>query len=216
MADLFDQSRTNTNEFNPGADNSKINAQSGTLGKVVYAFTLGLFTLGIHYVIKRNNFLRKQNEINNAASLIDVQLTKRHDTLVKLVDAVSGHQKFESDVYTNIAKMRSLINEGASQNSSEIEKLNSSIFGRLFAVAENYPQLKSNELYKELMEQSTYLEREISAARRIYNNHVNEYNQSLFTWPSSVIASSLKLTTKPLYQASSQQRNDVSLGKLSN
>ncbi|UUD36541.1 LemA family protein [Mycoplasmopsis citelli] len=209
MGNLFDQTPNNTQEFNPAADNRSIAVKSGPAGTLVYVFTLGIFTLGIHYIVTKNKFLRMQNKINNSASGIDVQLTKRFDTLTKLADAVAAYKKQEETMTHEFAQMRSLIYSNPTANASQIEALNSSILGRLIAVSENYPDLKSSTLFKDLMDQSAYLEREIAAARRVYNMDVNEFNSVIFTWPNSVVASFQGLTTKPLYQASAAKREDV-------
>ncbi|UUM20118.1 MULTISPECIES: LemA family protein [unclassified Mycoplasma] len=208
MSNLFDQNPTNTQEFNPAADNRTIKVQAGFFGKFIFILLL-IFSFGIPYVIKKNKFLAMQNKINNSASGIDVQLTKRFDTLTKLADAVSAYKKQEEDMVNQFAQMRSLIYSNPTANASQIESLNSSIFGRLIAVSENYPDLKSSNLFRELMDQSAYLEREIAAARRVYNMDVNEFNSSIFTWPNSVVASFEGLSTKPLYQASAAKREDV-------
>ncbi|WP_025755529.1 LemA family protein [Mycoplasmopsis cricetuli] len=213
MANLFDQTPQNIQEFNPAADNRKIPAQAGVLGKTVYII-FSIFTLGIPYMVTRNKLLEMQNKINELASGIDVQLTKRHDTLTKLLKSVSSYKKFEADLYSDIARLRSLINNNSVDNAGEIERLNSNVFGRLFAVSENYPQLQASELYRDLMEQSTYIEKEISASRRIYNQEVTRFNTTLFVWPSSVVASFLGLATKPLYQAAHVKREDVSFDSL--
>lgn len=210
MSNLFDQTKTNTEEFNPASDNRPKPAQAGIFGKIIYILFC-IITLGIPYISTKNKFMRMQNKINNSASGIDIQLTKRYDTLTKLRDAVASYKKQEEDMVDKFAKMRSLLTSNPVANASEIEALNNQVFGRLIAISENYPELKSSTLFKDLMEQATYLEREISAARRIYNMDVNEFNTLLFNWPHSVVASFQGLQTKPLYQASALQRQDVSL-----
>ncbi|MFL1058689.1 LemA family protein, partial [Mycoplasmopsis synoviae] len=94
-----------------------------------------------------------QNEINENASLIQIQLAKRADTLTKLVEQVRSYKDFEKETYTEVAKLRNLTSQpSAVENGAEIERLNNSVFGRLMAVAENYTELKASSLYKDLME----------------------------------------------------------------
>ncbi len=151
----------------------------------------------------------KQSEVNELASGIDVQIKKRRDTLVKLLDATKGYMKHEKSVLSDVTKLRKMtIN---SENRSEVNTRTESALGRLLMVSENYPDLKANESIKELMDQASYLEREIGASRRLYNSSVRQFNQQLFAWPSSVPATELGLATLPYFRASNEDKKDVKL-----
>ncbi|QGZ97669.1 LemA family protein [Mycoplasma sp. NEAQ87857] len=216
MANLYNQEEVKKPQgTNIEVDNTIVSAKCGTIGKVVwYASWILIIPMIINVVIK-NKLMRMQNEVNQAASLIDTQLQKRYDTLNKLVKQVASYKEFEKSTYEQITKLRKLTDSGQTAlNSAEIESLNSSVFGRLIAVAENYPDLKSSNLYQQLMEESTYIEREIAAARRLYNSKVQSFNSSLFTWPSNVIACAMCLTTLPYFQASTTAKQDVSMDGL--
>lgn len=214
MANLYNNRENKNSEgFNPYVDNTERSAKSSTAATIIFWIVGLIIFSGIYFLVKRNSYLRQQNHINEAASTIDVQLAKRSDTLVKLFDVVQSHKQFEKDTFSEIARLRtfrSSTNLTSSQR-SELEGLNSSVFGRLMAVSENYPELKASQSYKELTEQIIYLEREIAAARRLYNSSVTQFNSSIFTWPGSVIAAALKLSTFALFAASSRQREDVSM-----
>ncbi|MGZ9756767.1 LemA family protein [Mycoplasma sp. 4423] len=199
--------------FQPNVDSRPTAATTSTASKVIF-WILGillLFSGVIYYFVKRNSFNRMQLQTNESASTIDVFLTQRYDTLNKLVEITKSYSKYENETLTQIAKMRSLVSQGGVANANEIEKLNTSVFGRLMAVSEAYPELKAMDAYKELMNQSTYLERELQAARRLYNKDANIFNKEIFTYPASIIAAMLKLETLPLYAASEQQKQDVSM-----
>ncbi|AMD81270.1 hypothetical protein MCANPG14_01233 [Mycoplasmopsis canis PG 14] len=217
MANLYNnRENQNPEGFNPFVDNTQINVKTSVLTTVVFwIFGLIIFS-GIYFLVKRNKFLRSQNYINEAASSIDVQLAKRSDTLIKLYDVVKSHKEFEKETFSEIAKLRTMQMSGNYSNAQrqELEQLNSSVLGRLIAVSENYPELKSSESYKNLMEQIVYLEREIAAARRLYNSNVTAFNSEIFTLPASVVASSMHLSTFPLFQASNKQREYVSMKNL--
>ncbi|WP_334687116.1 LemA family protein [Mycoplasmopsis felis] len=177
---------------------------------------LVIFSL-IYYFVKRNRFNQLQFKVNNAASSIDVILNQRYDTLTKLVNQVKSYKEFEKETLSDITKMRALTLQGGIANANELEKLNSSVFGEINvseSFSESYPELQSSSLYKELMNQSTYLERELQAARRTYNSYVNQFNEILFTFPSSIVASMLNLETLPLFVASATQKQDVSMANL--
>ncbi|WP_322875583.1 LemA family protein [Mycoplasmopsis felis] len=215
MSNLINTSKpSNPEGFQPNVDNSEKKASASTASKVFFwLIGLVIFSL-IYYFVKRNRFNQLQFKVNNAASSIDVILNQRYDTLTKLVNQVKSYKEFEKETLSDITKMRALTLQGGIANANELEKLNSSVFGRLMAVSESYPELQSSSLYKELMNQSTYLERELQAARRTYNSYVNQFNEILFTFPSSIVASMLNLETLPLFVASATQKQDVSMANL--
>ncbi|MHA3796158.1 LemA family protein [Mycoplasma sp. HF14] len=216
MSNLFNNSEVkNPQGLEPVADNTPVLAKASTAAKVVVYISFILIIPIIWYIICRNKFLRMQNEINEAASGIDTQLQKRSDTLNKIVLQVKSYKIHEEKVFEDVAKLRSLTLAGnTAANSQEIESLNNSIFGRLMAVGENYPELKADSLYKELMEETVYLEREIAAARRLYNSKANAFNMKIMTWPDNVVSSNMQLSTTPLFQASAKARQDVDMNEL--
>ncbi|MFV8476054.1 LemA family protein [Mycoplasma sp. VS403A] len=216
MSNLFNNSELKNPEgLEPVADNTEVAAKASTPAKVVVYASFIFIIPVIWYIVRRNKFLRMQNEINEAASGIDTQLQKRSDTLNKIVLQVKSYKIHEEKVFEDVAKLRSLTLSGnTAANSEEIESLNNSIFGRLMAVGENYPELKADGLYKELMEETVYLEREIAAARRLYNSKANAFNMQIMTWPDNVVSSNMKLSTVPLFQASAKARKDVDMNEL--
>ncbi|MFV8413873.1 LemA family protein [Mycoplasma sp. Sp48II] len=216
MPNLFNNSEVKNPEgLEPVADNTPVVAKASTGAKVVVYASFILILPVIWYIVRRNKFLRMQNDINEAASGIDTQLQKRSDTLNKIVLQVKSYKIHEEKVFEDVAKLRSLTLAGnTAANSQEIESLNNSIFGRLMAVGENYPELKADSLYKELMEETVYLERELAAARRLYNSKVNAFNMQIMTWPDNVVASNMQLSTAPLFQASTKARQDVDMNEL--
>ncbi|VEU70244.1 LemA family protein [Mycoplasmopsis glycophila] len=218
MSNLFDptyQANQERAEFNPNADNRPKSPSVSPVLKTLFWISCILILPLIYYIVKKNTFLKMQNSINDAASGVDVQLAKRADTLTKLADQVKSYKKHEASVFEEVAQYRSLLNSGNTiQNSAQIEALNTSILGRLMAIYENYPELKASVLYQELMDQTTYIEREIAATRRLYNSKVTRFNTEIFMFPASIVASSMHLSTMPLYVASSKQRQDVSMKDL--
>lgn len=215
MANLFDQANKDDIEgFDPRVDNRPKTPTVSGLTKFIFWFigTLLLFAAPIYYIVKKNNFLALQNSINESSGTIEVQLEQRSATLIKLVDQVRSYREFEKSVLTDVARLRSLASN--IQNAEEIDNLNSSIFGRLMAVSENYPELRSSQLYQELMNQTTYLERELAASRRLYNSKVNQFNTEIFIFPNSIVSTSLGLSTMQMYKASAKSREDVSMANL--
>ncbi|MGL4948313.1 MAG: LemA family protein, partial [Mycoplasma sp.] len=159
-------------------------------------------------VKKKNYFNRQQIEINNSASNIDVQLQKRSDTLIKLLDAVKGHTKFEKETLTKITQMRSGMSD---LDVNEKNKLISDISRNININVENYPELKASQSIQKLMTESAYIEKEIAANRRLYNSNVTRFNQDIFVYPWSVTAEKLHLSAIPLFSASEEAKKDIKL-----
>ena len=206
MPNLINPNENNEDQFQPHVNNINIKTKISDLWIIIwYVSFILLFPLIIHIII-RNKLLRTQLNINNSASLIDVQLQKRRDTLIKLVDATQSYVKYEKSILKDLTEIR----KSTFQKGTGSEKL-SSLSSRIFAVAENYPQLKTDSLARETMEQATYLEAEIAAARRLYNSEVTLFNAQLLTLPSNIIASIMQLSTMPLFKISSDNIKDVKL-----
>lgn len=206
MANLVNPSNKVTKGFNPNVDNTQRPATASGFGKAIWYILFLLIIPMILHVVKRNALLKKQMRINETSSGIDVQLKKRRDTLVKLVDATKSYVKYEKSTLTELTKLRSK----SFKNSSGSGKLDA-VAARILAVAENYPNLKANTLVQETMEQAAEIEREIAASRRLYNHEVTQFNGQLFMWPTNVVAAGMKLTTLPLFTATSSDKEDVKL-----
>ena len=195
--------------FNPNVDNSIKNANASGLAKTIWYLSFILIIPIIVNVVIRNGLNQKQTKINEYSSNIDVQLKKRRDTLVKLLDATKAYMKHEKTVLSDVTKLRKMsVNP---ENRAEINSATSSVLSRLLVSVENYPNLKANESIKDLMDSASYLEREIAASRRLYNSSVRQFNQKLFMWPSSVAATSMQLSTLPYFEASTEDKKDVEM-----
>ena len=136
-----------------------------------------------------NGLIRLRNMKDEGWSGIDVQLKRRHDLVGNLVNTVKGYMAHEKDVLEEIAKMRSVAQNAAGvAQAAQAEGQLSQALGRLFAVMENYPQLRANENVMQLQNTLTSLEDEIQLARRYYNGTVREYNTRTEVFPASIIA----------------------------
>ncbi|MCQ3914316.1 MAG: LemA family protein [Mycoplasmoidaceae bacterium] len=171
----------NPQGFNPNVQNQVIPAKRSTGGLILFVIfcilTVGL--LAIYLPVKKNYFNRKQMQINQAASGIEVQLAQRRDTLVKLVDATKSSMKFEQSLLKDVVSLRSMAidKSNAVEANEKIERG----FGRLLVVFEKYPEVRSIQTVQNLMSNADYQEREIAAARRLYNSEVTAFNQEIFT-----------------------------------
>ncbi len=169
----------------------------------------------VNRIKKRNVWVEKQMEVNNAAAAIDVNLTKRADTLIKLLEQTKGYLKHEKETLTNITKMRS---SGAQATPADIQAKDqaiSSLARNINIQLEAYPDLKGSSVIGELMSSSQYIEGEIAASRRLYNQIAQRFNADILTFPNICIAHKDNLRTFPLFSASEEQKKDVDMSKLS-
>lgn len=195
--------------FNPNVDNSQLGPKPNAAGKAITFISFILIIPIFLYIGSRNRLVRLQMKINESSSGIDVQLKKRRDTLTKLIDATKGSMKFEKEVLTSVTQMRTASTSGDVSAVAKTDADLARLSGRIMATFEAYPQVKSTENVSKLIDAAEVIEQEIAATRRLYNTYVTEFNSRLFTWPGSVVASSMQLTKLPLFVASAEDKKDV-------
>ncbi|UUD36851.1 LemA family [Mycoplasmopsis californica] len=183
-------------------------AQSSAVGKIFWYILFILIIPLIIHIKNRNDLMRKQTKINELSGQIDTQLVRRRDVLVKLFETTKGYAKHEKETLAEVTKMR---NMQVVNNREEATELANSVFGRLFAVSENFPDLKADRHFAGLMDEITNSENQIAATRRFYNSEVNSYNQMLFTWPTNVAASAMSLSSISVFAASPEQKADINI-----
>jgi len=123
------------------------------------------------------------NRIDEAWAQIDVQMKKRYDLVPNLVETVKGYAKHEREIFENVAEARAGMISGSREGRVEASNKLTATLRTLFAVAENYPQLKANENFKLLQEQLEGIESKIAYARQYYNSSVLDYNNLITTIP---------------------------------
>ena len=206
----------NPSGFNVNVDNNQRQAKA-SFGQKFGWVLLVIFTLGIIWFVSiswKNQLIDQQMQINNAASNIQVNEAKRRDTLIKLLEQTKAYMKHEKETLTLVTKYRS---GGADANeTAKLDNQLANFMMNLNVQYEQYPQLKADNLVKELMSTSRYLETEIAAARRLYNQKATSFNAEIFMFPKIVLASKIGLSTFALFQATLTQRQDVDMSSLSN
>ena len=136
-----------------------------------------------------NRFVTLTNRVKEAWSDIDVQFKRRYDLIPNLVETVKGYAAHEAGTLTQVTEMRTrAMNATAPAEKAEAENMLSGALKSLFAVSENYPNLKANENFMQLQEELTSTENRISFARQYYNDSAAIYNQALETFPSNMVA----------------------------
>ncbi len=166
-----------------------------------------------------NGLVTRRNRVDEALSQIQVQLKRRHDLIPNLVEAVKGYMQFEQKVLTDVTNARAAaVSAGAQgvQAQAQAENTLTGALRSLFAVVENYPQLKANENVLSLQEQLTTTENQISFSRQHYNATVLDYNNGLQTFPNNVFAGMFGFTKRDFFEAEPEAAEvpkvDLSLG----
>ncbi len=148
-----------------------------------------LVLLVLYAVSIYNRIITYEKRYQNAWSQIDVQLKRRADLVPNLVETVKGYAAHEQQVFEEVARSRqAMMNARSVNESAEAANMMSAALGRLFAIAENYPQLRANENFLLLQEELSGVENKIAYARQFYNDAVMQYNTLIETVPAVFLA----------------------------
>jgi LemA protein len=174
---------------------------------IVEILVVLIIILGFFLVIIYNNLIKQRNRVENAWAQIDVQLKRRSDLIPNLLETVKGYAKHEKTLFENITKARTAVMSANSVNeTAEASNYLSSTLKSLFAVAENYPDLKANQNFLQLQRDLLETEDKIAYARQFYNDTVMKYNISIQTIPTNIIASLTGFQKKELFETSQAER----------
>lgn len=157
-----------------------------------------------------NSLVTLKTRSEEAWSDIDVQLKRRYDLIPNLINAVKGYAKHEREVFEKVTEARTeaLKAKGPAEK-QKAENVLTEGLKSVFAVAENYPDLKANQNFLNLQEELTDTENKIEAARRFYNANVRDYNIKIKIFPSSIIANSFNFASKDLFDVDASQKDAV-------
>jgi len=180
---------------------------------MIMYIVLGIIVLVVLWLLATyNGLVTLRNRVREAWSEIDVQLKRRSSLIPNLVETVKGYAKHEKSVFENVTKARSAL-LGASSLSDKA-KANDQLTGALkslFAVAEAYPDLKASENFKQLQEELSDTETKVAASRQFYNTNVLDLNNSLETFPSSIVGNTFGFTKEEFFKATNEEKADISV-----
>lgn len=181
-----------------------------------YVIGGALLLLIIWFISTSNSLIRKRNHVENTFAGVDVQLKKRHDVIPNLVATVKSFADREKELLTNVTALRTKAIAPGLNTDQKIAAENelSNALGQLQIQMEAYPELKSNGNYLQLQRTLNETEEQISAARRTYNATINEYNNGVEVFPSSIVASMKNMKRKPSFEATTTERENIEVGKL--
>jgi LemA protein len=177
-----------------------------------------IIVLLVYFIMIYNNLVQLNHNVDKAWANIDVLLKQRHDELPKLVDACSEYMEFEQSTLQDVTAARYRLQ--SARESGDIKLLGSAeasmrdALGRLFAVAENYPQLKTSETFNELQKRISFLEDAIADRREFYNDSVNINNARTDQFPDLIIARLFGFFQFELLSIEPSDMHDVNLKKL--
>ena len=172
------------------------------IGVIVVLIVL---TIGIY-----NGLVQRRLRVDEAFAQIEVQLKRRHDLIPNLVNAVKGYMGFEQRVLTDVTNARAAaVSAGAEGPAAQAQAENAltGTLRSLFAVVENYPELRANQNVLELQEQLTTTENQISFSRQHYNASVLDYNTAIATFPSLLLAGPFGFTRREFFDAEPEAAN---------
>ena len=160
-----------------------------------------------------NKIIRTENRIDNSWAQIDVQLRRRADLIPNLMNTVKGYMKHEREVLENVTKARtSLMNAKTPQENINADNMLTGALKTLFAVSENYPDLKANQNFLNLQDELTHTEDKIAYSRQHYNDSVLSYNNTIETFPGLWFAKRMKRKTREMLQIPEASRELPKVG----
>jgi len=181
---------------------------STTITALAFFFFIG--GVLIYAVILYNGLVRLRNENDRAWANIDVLLKQRHDEIPNLVETVKGYMQHEQQTLVAVTQARADSMNASSVAQKAVGDLKvASALHSLFAVAENYPQLKANQNFLKLQNRITELEERIADRREFFNDDVNTYNTRIGQIPDVFVASFMNLKRREMFKVSEQDRSEV-------
>lgn len=156
-----------------------------------------------------NGFVSKRNRVQDAWAQIDVQLKRRYDLIPNLINAVKGYMTYEKSVLTQVTQLRTSIMNGTAAAKADANNQLSQALKSIFAVAENYPDLKASQNFMNLQQQLMDTEDKIAFVRTSYNDYVLDYNNALQEFPGNVFAARFGFKKADFFQAPEEQKENI-------
>jgi LemA protein len=172
---------------------------------LIAVIVLGVLVLA--FIVIYNSLVGKRNKVRNSWSQIDVQLKRRFDLIPNLVETVKGYATHERSTFEQVTAARTkYMSAGTPEDMMKANGELTQVLGRLFAVAEAYPELKANSSFIELQAELSKTEDKISFARQFYNDVVMDYNNTVQMFPSSFVASITGFREEPFFNVDASEK----------
>ena len=168
---------------------------------------IGVLLYGVY---KYNQLIRLRNMVDEAWSSVDVQLKRRYNLIPNLVATVKGYMKHERETLEKVVQARmKAIEADSPDKKAEAEGVLTSMLGRIFALAEAYPELKANVNFLKLQDELSKVEEAIQNARRYYNAVVRDYNNAVEMFPGNIIARMFGFEKRPYFEIPEKEKENV-------
>src|SRR3989338_4046843 len=174
---------------------------------IILVIVLAVIVLTV--ILIYNSLVRLKLRAENAWSQIDVQLKRRYDLIPNLINTVKGYMKHEKGVLEEVTKARTSLISGSMKDKAKASNQITDALKSIFAVAENYPQLRASENFKQLQEELSGTESKIAYARQFYNDNVMEFNQAIQVFPKNIFAKMFGYVAKEFFATSEKERGNV-------
>ncbi|MDH4069052.1 MAG: LemA family protein [Ignavibacteria bacterium] len=168
----------------------------------IFWIFVGLVVLAVFWAVAQyNRLIALRNQVENGWKQIDIQLKRRHDLIPNLVNTVKGYMEFEQDTLEKVIKARNAaVSATGVADSAEKENVLTGALSRLFALSENYPNLKANENVRQLQEELSSTENKVGFARQFYNDLATRFNIIQQQFPGNIIAGLFRFTQAELFE----------------
>lgn len=179
------------------------------IGGLFIVFAIIAVVLLFYVIATYNRLITLRNRVNNAWAQIDVQLKRRYDLIPNLIETVKGYVKHERETLTEVTKYRAQLMKGGVESRANANNMLTNALKSLFAVAENYPNLKANENFKMLQEELSGTENKIAYIRTAYNDSVYQFNTKCDLFPSNIIANLFRFKHRQFFEVAGEEKKAV-------
>ncbi|MBR4230926.1 MAG: LemA family protein [Bacilli bacterium] len=178
--------------------------------KILFIVLAVIVVLAIYIISIRNSLVVLRNKVRDQLSQIDIQLKRRFDLIPNLVETVKGYAKHESETLEGVVKARnSYLSASSPEDQLKADGELNKTLNKLFALAENYPDLKANENFINLQNELTATEEKITYARTFYNDSVLNLNNKIEMFPSNIVANMFGFKKEKFFEATEAERENV-------
>jgi LemA protein len=165
--------------------------------------------IAIVLVFLYNNLVRLRNRVDNSWAQIEVQLKRRWDLIPNLIETVKGYAEHERETFQNVTEARARAQQAQTpQQTAEAEGILSQALGRLFAVAEAYPELQADENFRQLQTELAETENRIAVSRQVYNDSVLTFNNAVQTFPGLIIAGPFGFSIREFFDVEEEAQRE--------
>jgi LemA protein len=179
------------------------------LGLILIVVVALLIIFGIALMLIYNGLIVNRNRVQDAWAQIDVQLKRRYDLIPNLIETVKGYAKYERGVLTDVTRLRSSLVSGSVQDKAQANNQISQALKSIFAVAENYPDLKASQNFQMLQQELQTTEDKIAFVRTSYNDYVLSYNNSIQEIPGAWVANMFHFKKADFFQAPEEEKQAI-------